>query len=89
MDSIVYHPNAFTIFWQKDITLHFGSYRIKDKEIPLHLFLSIPEEVRCVGRIPYFETKVENLTEFRKRIEHSVHIIKGDLWEFLTNETNT
>ena len=37
----------------------------------------------------YFETKVENLAEFRKRIEHSVHIIKGDLWEFLANEANT
>ena len=89
MNSIVYHPDAFTIFWQKDITLHFREFKIKDREVPLHLCLSIPEEVRCTGRVPYFETKVENLAEFRKRIEHSVHIIKGDLWEFLANEANT
>ena len=82
MDSIVYHPDAFTIFWQKDITLHFMEYRVKDREVPLHLCLSIPEEVRCTGRVPYFETKVESLTEFRKRIEHSVGVMKSDFWEF-------
>lgn len=86
MDSIVNHPDAFTIFWQKDITLHFREFKIKDKEIPFHLCLSIPEEVRCTGRVPYWETKVENLTEFRKRIEHSVGIIKGNFWEYFENE---
>ena len=90
MNSIVYRPDAFNLFWEKDITLHFSSYKIKDKEIPLRLFLSIPEEVRCVGRVPYFETKVENLAEFRKRIEHSINVInQSDLWEFLVNEANT
>lgn len=85
-----YFSNDFDLFWEKDITLHFSSYRIKDKEMPLCLFLSIPEEVRCVGRVPYFETKVENLAEFRKRIEHSINVInQSDLWEFLVNEANT
>ena len=87
MDSIVYYPDAFTIFWQKDITLHFMEYMIKDRKIPLHLCLSIPEEVRCTGGVPYWETKVENLAEFRKRIEHSVNVIKGGyLWGLLANE---
>lgn len=90
MDSIVYFPDAFTIFWQKDITLHFMEYRIKDREVPLHLCLSIPEEVRCTGRVPYWETKAENLAEFRKCIEHSINVInQSDLWEFLVNEGNT
>lgn len=90
MESIVYHPDAFNLFWEKDITLHFREFKIKDREVPLHLCLSIPEEVRCVGRVPYFETTVENLAEFRKRIEHIINVInQSDLWEFLVNEGNT
>lgn len=90
MSSIYYHPDPFNLFWQKDITLHFSSYMLKNKEIPLRLFVSIPEEVRCVGKVPYWEGKVENLAEFRKCIEHSINVInQSDLWEFLVNEGNT
>lgn len=86
MDSIVYFPDAFNLFWQKDITLHFMEYKIKDKKIPLHLCLSIPEEVRCTGRVPYWETKAESLAEFKRCIEHSVGVLKSDFWEFFESE---